>query len=147
MLRLNPNNIEDFLDKYKLKLMTSITKYIPLIVSEESDDISAFVTRILDNARENSCFNRTFGHKSNSNHIDTSDIDAYARHVLLCASNVNLKKIILEPHVAITPKGEFKPFTSEIPQITISWVMGQDEFQCLIHFVNGDIEKIKSWKI
>ena len=145
MLRLNPNNIEAFLDKYSTKLMLSIVHYIPSIVVEETDDISEFVNRILYMARKNGCFNRTFGHKSESLDIDDSDIDAYVMNILRSATNVPLRRIITEPHVFITPNGDFEPFTVEVPQLSISWQIKDDEFQCVLKYTNGDIEKIQSW--
>lgn len=145
MLRLNPNNIEAFLDKYSTKLMLSIVHYIPSIVVEETDDISEFVNRILYIARQNGCFNRTFGHKSESLDIDDSDIDAYVRNILRSSTDVPLRRIITEPHVFITPTGDFEPFTVEVPQLSISWQIKDDEFQCVLKYTNGDIEKIQSW--
>ena len=145
MLRLNPNNIEAFLDKYSTKLMLSIVHYIPSIVVEETDDISEFVNRILYMARKNGCFNRTFGHKSESLDIDDSDIDAYVMNILRSATNVPLRRIITEPHVFITPTGDFEPFTVEVPQPSISWQIKDNEFQCVLKYTNGDIEKIQSW--
>lgn len=147
MLRLNPNNIEAFLDKYSTKLMLSIVHYIPSIVVEETDDISEFVNRILYMARQNGCFNRTFGHKSESLDIDDSDIDAYVRNILRSSIDVPLRRIITEPHVFITPTGDFEPFTVEVPQLSISWQIKDDEFQCVLKYTNGDIEKIQSWPI
>lgn len=147
MLRLNPNNIEAFLDSHSTQLMTHIAYYIPSIVAEETDDISEFINRILYTARKNGCFDRTFGHKSQSLEINDSDIDAYAINILSSSIDVPLKRIITERHVFITPTGDFKPFTSEIPQITISWQIQNDEFHCVLKYPNGDIEKIQSWPI
>ena len=147
MLRLNPNNIEAFLDKYSTKLMIGIVHYIPSIVVEETDDISEFVNRILYTARQNGCFNRTFGHKSESLYIDDSDIDAYVINILSSSIDVPLRRRIMEPHVFITPNGDFKPFTAEVPQPSISWKRKGEEFQCVLKYTNGDIEKIQSWPI
>lgn len=141
MLRLDPNNIEAFLEKYSAQLMTCIAYYIPSILVEETDDIYEFINRILYNARKNGGFNRTFGHKSQPLEVNDSDIEAYVINILTSSKDVTLKRIITERHVSITPTGEFKPFMVEIPQITISWQRQNDEFHCILKYPNGDMEK------
>lgn len=143
MLRIQPNNIKSFLLNNKTDVVKEVLTFIPSVIKEETD-VSQFVQRILSRTSKQGTFKKTFVHKSNNKE---ENIRAFAMFLLEHAGNVPLWEPQKEQHVRITPEGQFQRFETDIPQIEVSWSRKKrtKEFQCTIHYVEGDKETVEAW--
>jgi len=143
MLQLQPDNIKTFLSENAYDVVKYIATFIPPVIKNETDLLS-FVRRILSDTQEQGTFSKTFEHKSDNRN---ENLRAFAKFVLEEVGRVGLWETETESHARIDPDGTLTTYSTDIPQIEVSWQKDSDDktFQCVIHYVEGDSEVIGTW--
>lgn len=150
MLRLQPNMLESFLSDHKKEVVKHLLSFVPQVIRDETDDLSNFIQRILQCARKNGAFSKTFVYKGRAVSDPADDgIRAFSMFILEHAHNVGLWEIQTESHATIDPNGDIHPYDIIIPQIELSWELdkGTKCFNCIVHFVEGDTQFLESWDV
>lgn len=129
---------KEFLQKNETLILRVLVDYIPDVVSDETDDRTQLLRRILISGLSNLDLNAQF-------HGDTRK---FAQELLINCGQVDLRKPFYKETPIFNEMGDIVNVKVLMPQISVFWEQENNTLICRMHFPDSDdIEQVEIYTL
>lgn len=129
---------KEFLQKNETLILRVLVDYIPNVVSDETDDRTQLICRILISGLSNLDLNAQF-------HGDTRK---FAQELLINCGQVDLRKPFYKETPIFNEMGDIVNVKVLMPQISVFWEQENNTLICKMHFPDSDdIEQVEIYTL
>lgn len=129
---------KEFLQKNETLILRVLVDYIPDVVSDETDDRTQLIRRILIFGLSNLDLNAQF-------HGDTRK---FVQELLINCGHIDLRKPFYKETPIFNEMGDIVNIKVLMPQISVFWEQEDNTLICKMHFPDSDdIEQIETYKL